>query len=53
VRQGLEHAERALTSATREGPRDRLQAPSSERVPEAYRRLVEQYYRSLAKKGPQ
>jgi hypothetical protein len=48
---GLERAETALTKKLRDQQaRDRLQAPSSRRAPEQYRRLVEQYYQSLAKK---
>jgi hypothetical protein len=48
---GLERAETVLTRRLREQQaRDKLQAPSADRVPEQYRRLVEQYYQSLAKK---
>jgi len=48
---GLERAETVLAQKLREQQvRDRLQAPSADRVPEQYRRLVEQYYQSLAKK---
>lgn len=47
---GLERAETALAKKLRDQEaRDRLQAPSSGRVPESYRRLVEQYYESLAR----
>jgi hypothetical protein len=51
VNAGLERAETVLTSKLREQQaRDRLQAQSTQRAPEQYRRLVEQYYQSLAKK---
>ncbi len=50
VSAGLERAETALSKKLRDQQaRDRLQAPDSARAPEAYRRLVEQYYQSLAK----
>ncbi len=51
VNAGLERAETVLTKKLRDQQaRDRLQAPSSTRMPEQYRRLVEQYYESLARK---
>jgi hypothetical protein len=54
VNAGLERAETVLTKRLRDQQgRDRLQAPASARAPESYRRLVEQYYQSLAKKDRQ
>jgi hypothetical protein len=50
VNAGLERAETALSRKLRDQQaRDRLQAPAPGRAPESYRRLVEQYYQSLAK----
>ena len=52
INAGLDRAETVLTKKLREQQaRDRLQAPSSARAPEAYRRLVEQYYQSLAREN--
>ena len=46
----LERAERTAADALREQQaNDRLNAGASQAVPEAYRRLVEKYYRALAK----
>ncbi len=50
INAGLDRAETVLTKKLRDQQaRDRLQAPATGRAPEAYRRLVEQYYASLAK----
>jgi hypothetical protein len=50
INAGLDRAETVLTKKVRDQQaRDRLQAPASARAPEAYRRLVEQYYQSLAR----
>jgi hypothetical protein len=46
----LERAERTAADTLREQQaNDRLNAGASQAVPEAYRRLVEKYYRALAK----
>jgi hypothetical protein len=48
---GLDRAETVLSERLRtQQARDRLQAPPTGRAPEQYRRLVEQYYQSLAGK---
>ncbi len=45
----LERAEQTAADRVRaEQPRDRLNAGATQAVPEAYRRLVEKYYRALA-----
>jgi hypothetical protein len=45
----LEHAERTAADRLRDQQsRDRLNAGATQAVPEAYRRLVEKYYRALA-----
>ena len=50
INAGLDRAETVLTKKLRDQEaRDRLQALSSGRAPESYRRLVEQYYESLAR----
>ena len=50
VAAALERAERTAADRLREGQaNDRLNAGATQAVPEAYRRLVEKYYRALAK----
>jgi hypothetical protein len=47
----LEKAETSLASRLREQEsKDRLNAGATQAVPDAYRRLVDKYYRSLASK---
>lgn len=51
---GFEKADTNLSKKLRDRQSaDRLHAPSTDRVPEQYRRLIEQYYQSLVKKGRQ